>query len=202
MDSGILFEALEQRRKTSENRIFQDRKEENIAIMRYWKLRKQGNGILRARPGITIIESIILMMILGIIFGAVFSTAAMAQRAHGDGRQRREARELLFNWIQNFESTWVPDHTLTIPQQNANVMTAIEDVQTMMGGTTYWAVPATHISRMGMFNVTVHNNGITDGALDLNIIIAVPRGAAPPRAIMNVQRRFNVFSNETVRRWD
>ena len=58
------------------------------------------------RRGISIIDTLILMIVVGITFGAIFSTMAMAQRSYAVTRQSKDAREILFSFVQTFESLY------------------------------------------------------------------------------------------------
>ena len=138
------------------------------------------------RKGIGIIETIILMVVLGITFGAVFTTLEWAQRSHAFSRHDRESRELLFSWVQNFEAVW--------PSLEPDVGNAIRIVSAMMGGSVPTVSGVTHTAQLGLFTVAAQDMGQSNGARELRIVISGGRNA--PWVELN--RRFNMFSSETV----
>ena len=79
------------------------------------------------RKGISMVECVILIVVLMIAVGAVFTTLGMAQRNYAQHKQDKQAREVLFAWSQAFESLWPPpgfdiDSTPTMAQVINQIM--------------------------------------------------------------------------------
>jgi hypothetical protein len=130
----------------------------------------------------SIVECLILMIVVGVTFGAIFSTMGWATKSYAFGKQDKESRELLFSWVQTFESLW--------PNAYSDENYAIEAVSKMLGGT--WTGSE---ARIGGFILTVVNRGFVDGRLELDIAI---RTGDSKKNLVNVRRNYNSFSNETV----
>jgi hypothetical protein len=134
------------------------------------------------RKGIGIVECLILMVVVGVTFGAIFSTMAWATRSYAFSRQDKESRELLFSWIQTFESLW--------PDAFSDVDDAIEAASNMLGGT--WTGGRAQI---GGYTLTALDSGLSEGHLELHVTIAVNDTR---KTLVDLRRRYNAFSNETV----
>ena len=135
------------------------------------------------RKGVGIIESIILMVIVGVTFGAIFSTIVWAQRSHAFSRQNKESRELFFNWVQSFESMY-PHPTMTVSHLS-------EAIAEMLNGTY-----ENGTARIGYFTVTATEKSLVDGVLVLGINIRTTGGDR--KVWVDLDRAFNSFSNEPV----
>jgi len=62
----------------------------------------------KRRKGVSLVEAMILILVLAITMGAMFATMAWASRTYSFGRQDSESRQVLFRWVQTFESLWQP----------------------------------------------------------------------------------------------
>ena len=140
------------------------------------------NGVFRSRPGIGLVECLILMVVAGVTFGAMFTTIAWGQRNYAFSIQDKESRELLFSWVQNFESVF--------PDVHDNVNAASTAVAGMMGGTY-----SNGTTRIGGFTITATQNSMNNGALVLEISI---RTTGERKVWVNLFRSFNTFSNDSV----
>ena len=141
----------------------------------------------RKRKGMGITESLILILVVGITFGAIFTTMAWATRSYTFGKQDKESRELLFSWIQTFESLW-PD----IYDDDVNgVNDAIEATSSLLGGTWIGGGEA----RIGAFTLTAVNFGLSGGSLDLRVTI---QAGDSKKTLVDLRRSYNSSSNETV----
>ncbi|MDR1623003.1 MAG: hypothetical protein LBS00_11565 [Synergistaceae bacterium] len=130
----------------------------------------------------SLVECMILMIVVGITFGAIFSTMAWATKSYVFSKQDKESRELFFSWIQTFESLW--------PGAYDDVDDAIEAASTMLGGT--WSGGKT---RIGSFVLTAVNSGLSGGSLGLKITI---QAGGSNKNLVELTRFYNAFSNETV----
>jgi len=141
------------------------------------------------RKGIGIVECLILMLILGVAFSAIFITMGWAQRSHATSRHDRESRELLFSWVDVFESLWQPSIEDTPAELINKGNRAVEDVAIVMNGTSNNGV-----AQIGAFTVRATPT-VNDGRLVLGITIS-SAGRRAPWVVL--ERSFNVFCNDTV----
>jgi hypothetical protein len=133
-----------------------------------------------------IVECLILIVVVGITFGAIFTTMAAATRSYAFSKQDKESRELLFSWIQTFEALW--PGTYSVPKDKVD--DAIEKTSNMLGGT--WSGGKTHIRG---YILTVADAEVDDGKLTLHVTI---QGGDSRKALVDLTRIYNAFSNETV----
>ena len=149
------------------------------------------------RKGIGIVECLILMIILGITFVAIFTTMEWAQRSYAFSRQDKESRELLFSWMQKFESVWDPKYDHKNPptdaDQSAEAMDAIDTVTEMFGGTVIGYAGLVRTAHIGGFTVRVENMGLDSEKLKLRLTIR-----SPEKVWVEIDRSYNRYSNETV----
>jgi hypothetical protein len=136
----------------------------------------------RKRKGMSIVEALLLIVVVGITFGAIFSTMAWAAKNYAFSKQDKGSRELLFSWVQTFESLW--------PGAYADAADAAEKASEMLGGT--WA---NGTARIGSFTLTAQDQGVTDGALKLEVAIRLGESG---KEMLKLTRFYNAFSNETV----
>lgn len=142
------------------------------------------------RKGVGIVEALILMIILGLAFSAIFNTLGWAQRTHISSRQDRESRELLFSWVQNFESAWRPAIGDTPAELTNKAGAAFATVaRDMMDGTF-----SNGIAQIGHFTVQATPT-LNDRRLDLRIVVRSADRRAP---WVDLTRSFNAFSTDTV----
>jgi len=154
------------------------------------------------RKGISIVESLILMLVLGVTFGAIFSTLGWAHRTHASSRHDRESRVLLFNWVQTFESFFhlppAPGDALVLGTVG-HALTASAEVTRLLGGTSSTITGANrHTGQIGFFTVEatpVVAAAPNDGRLDLTVVIRSEARRAP---WVDLVKSFNRFSNDTV----
>ena len=67
---------------------------------------KKLNGRMKSRQGVSIVECVILIIIVAVAFGAVFSTLGWSAKNYAFAGQDTRSRVVLFNWVQAFESMW------------------------------------------------------------------------------------------------
>jgi hypothetical protein len=133
-----------------------------------------------------IAECLILMVVVGITFGSIFTTMGWAVKSYTFSKQDKGSRELLFSWIQTFESLWPGAYGGS--ETGAN--NAIQAASDMLGGT--WTGSA---ARIGGFTVTVSDLSLSGGNLELRVAI---RGSDSKKTLVDLKRHYNAFSNETV----
>ena len=141
------------------------------------------------RKGISIIECLILMIILVVSLSAIFITMGWAQRSHATSRNDRESRELLFSWVENFESLWQPGIEDSPGELIDKGNRAVEDVAIRMNGTFNNGV-----AHIGAFTVKATPK-VNEGRLVLGISINSSGRRAP---WVTLDRSFNVFYIDTV----
>jgi len=140
------------------------------------------------RKGVGIIECIILMIIVGVTFGAIFTTMAWSQGSYIFSKQDKVSRELFFSWVQAFESTWSPERKDTDTVKMTKATSAIEAVARALNGTY-----SGETAYIGSFIVRVSLGSINNGTLPLRINIR-----SGGKTLVDLERSFNAFSNETV----
>lgn len=148
------------------------------------------------RKGSTIVESLILMIILGMTFGAIFTTLGWAQKAHVFSRYDRESRELLFSWVQAFESFFHHPPAAgasLVPGTTADALTAAGEATAFLGG-TFTTAGGRHVGHISFFSIEAAP-ALSDGTLDLDVTI---RSGGRNKPWVNLTRRFNRYSNDTV----
>ena len=141
------------------------------------------------RKGVGIVECLILMIIVGITFSAIFATMAWSQRSYIFSKQDKESRELLFSWVQAFESTWSPERGDSDSVKVNKAAQAIEAVAKALNSKSY----SGGVARIGNFDVTVRLGSLSGGKLPLKISIR-----SGGKTWVDLERSFNAFSNETV----
>ena len=146
------------------------------------------------RKGLSLVECIILMIVLVVTLGAIFTTMAWAQKSYVFSKQDKDSRELLFNWVQTFESLWppeVPDGTdLKDPvflTNSANEI--IDEVFAILGGN-----PANRVIKGFTVNTTPTLD-IPTGKIDLRIVV---RAGSPGKTLVEVTRHYNLYTTDTV----
>jgi hypothetical protein len=129
------------------------------------------------------VECLILIIIVGITFGAIFTTIAVATKSYAFSKQDKDSRELLFSWIQTFESLWPNTYS-------DDVDGAIKAASIMLGGT--WTGSE---ARIRSFTLRATNAGLSGGNLELRVKIWAGDSRKP---LVDLTRNYNAFSNETV----
>jgi hypothetical protein len=125
------------------------------------------------------------MVVVGITFNALFATMAWGVRMYASNRQGKESRELVFSWIQTFESLW--------PGAYDNVGEAIEAASKILGGT--WNSDGKN-ARIGGYTLTVVSwDKKGDERLELRVTVGV---SDSNKTLLDLTRNYNAFSNETV----
>jgi hypothetical protein len=148
------------------------------------------------RKGMSITENLILMVVLGITFGAIFTTLVWAQKTRVHSMLDRESRELLFSWVQAFESFFPPDG----PDLGtvADAVAAGSRATGRLGGVTIADTADAHTGRIGHFALTATPTILPlpyYGRINLQIVITSGGRHTP---WVDLVRRFNRFSSETV----
>jgi hypothetical protein len=136
----------------------------------------------KKHEGMSVVECVILVVVVGLTFGAIFSTMAWAAKSYAFSKQDKDSRELFFSWIQTFESLF--------PGAYGDADDAIEAASTMLGGT--WSGGK---ARIGSFVLTAVNSGLSGGRLEL--LITIQAGESNKNLVV-LKRSYNAFSNETV----
>lgn len=145
------------------------------------------NRLMRPRRGTGIIECLILIIVLGITMSAIFTTLSWSVRNYTFARQEMKGRELLFDWVQTFESLW-PTTDASQPEE------AFPKVADIMNGT--WD-KLNNLIRVDGFTIVPQAGRETAGrrVIDLKIYKGDNVRSKP---IVNLGRSYNIFSNETV----
>jgi len=140
------------------------------------------------RRGASLVESLILIIVVVMSLGAVFTTVNWSIRSYSAGRQDLESRKVLFTWYQTFEAMWQPQDR-GAASLAAMAQTQIEAVGNTLGtwhngvaiirGYTVEAVP------------TVQEN---TGALNVTVTISSGGRVLVDSAV----RTFNIFFGESV----
>jgi hypothetical protein len=142
-----------------------------------------------ARPGIGIIECLILIVILGVSIAAILSTMEWGSRSYAFAREDLDRRVLLFNWFQAFESFY--------PGIANDFADACEQTTDFLGGqwrATSLSPPTGEVVVKGMrFQVRETANG--GGIMIMNVTVYPSQRE---RSELVFSKRFNVFSSETV----
>jgi len=150
--------------------------------------------------GASIVESLILMIVLGLTFGAMFMTLGWAHKTHIYSRTDRASRELFFSWVQAFDAAWQPaieDNSVHLLETRANG--AIAAAANMMSGTPPVVTGGIHRTQIGGFIIEVSPQGIIEtGDRSLNLDITIRTGN---RDLVNLARSFSGFPNPRVRDW-
>ena len=142
------------------------------------------------RKGVGIVECLVLIIVLGVTLGAVFTTMAWAQKSYTFSKQDKESREILFNWAQTFESLW-PTETFMADHStwDAQARLSIENVGRRLGT---WDSTRER-ARIGGYYVTATPVMPSGGSMGLNIVIR-----ASGKDLVKLMRRYNVYSTDTV----
>jgi hypothetical protein len=143
---------------------------------------------LKLRKGIGIAECLILILVVGVTLGAIFTTLTWAVKNQSFTREDMACRELLFSWVQNFESLWP---TRLHPRDD--VSGAVRAVAGMMNGR--WD-SAKKMARIGPFDVKAEESRRVNGKMVLKITIR--GGGGNGKILVNLERGYNSYSNETV----
>ena len=160
---------------------------------------------VKRRKGSSIVESLILMIIIGITFGAIFTTMGWAHRTHMHSRHDRESRELLSSWVQVFDAKWQPaldDNNVNALQNRA--ANAITDAVNMMGGAPPTVVGGVFTANVNGFTLQVTPVATvtpTDRSLELGILIQAGGRTLMDFREQGLRRRFSGFPNDMVRDW-
>ncbi|MDR3264483.1 MAG: hypothetical protein LBT15_00585 [Synergistaceae bacterium] len=155
--------------------------------------RKELTGVMKGRGirakvksrGMSIAECLILMVILMVTVGALFTELTWSARTYSSAKQGLAARELLFSWVQTFESLW--------PNFQSKPVDAFKETATVLNGT--WDA-AGQLGRMGGFTVSAVEKGRAAGVLTLGIRIY--SGENPTGDFVEMDKNYNLFSNEAV----
>ena len=172
------------------------------------------------RKGVSLVESLILIIVLLVTMGAIFATMVESQRSYAFHKQDRESREVLFAWVQAFESIWPPDDP-AIPAQDredpeypswewfdewqaywrANWRTLLGRQVEKAGGELGEWDPVGNVARINGFVVRVEpatDLNVLNGRIDLSIDIRAGAGGRNAPSPVNILRSFNIYSSDTV----
>jgi hypothetical protein len=154
------------------------------------------NAFYKKRSGVTIAESLILMLVLGLTFGAIFATMGWAQRSYIHNRLDRESRELFFNWVQAFDARWRPEHDHTNAVLTNRADSLREEVALSLNGTF-----ANGVAHIGAFTLEATPRLIDESnrrVIEINIVIRSGNRRDP---WVNLVRVFSAQSNDGVSDW-
>ena len=144
----------------------------------------------KRREGVSLVEVIFLLIVLSITLGAVFSTMAWAARSYAFGKQDKQSREVLFSWVQTFESMWPTAAYRANPGSwSSEARGQIQEVGRMMGT---WD-GASNGARIGGYLVTATPSAPSTGKMDLTITISTGN-----KTWVEIRRSYNVYSCDTV----
>jgi hypothetical protein len=134
----------------------------------------------------SIAECIVLIVVVVLAMGAIFATLGWSSRNYTFSREEMKARELLFNWVQIFESLW--------PNLYGDVDEALAHTSTLQNGS--WDENA-RTSQIDGFTIAANEQEQIDGGIRLAMRVFVGN-VAGGRLVLNTTRDYNAFSNETV----
>jgi hypothetical protein len=144
-------------------------------------------GAMKSHKGTGITECLILIIVLGLAVSAIFSTLCWSVKSYTFARQEMKGRELLFGWVQAFESLW-PAADASSPED------AFEKVAGILNGT--WD-NSNKLTCVDGFIIVPRAKTETAGSqvVDLKIY-----GGSDTKSklIVDLTRSYNVFSSETV----
>jgi hypothetical protein len=135
--------------------------------------------------GTSIVECLILMIVMMVVVGALLTELTWSTKNYISAKQGLMAREILFNWVQTFESLW--------PDFYTNFEDACREATTVLNGT--WDA-AHRLGRIDGMIIETVDKGRSSGALRLGIRIYAAENSA--RKFLELDRRYNLFSNEVV----
>ena len=148
------------------------------------------------RKGVSIVECVILIIVLVVAIGAIFETTALAQRNYTSTKLERDSRNVLFNWVQTFESLWPPDgmNPHNAADASGAALVCIEQVGNMLG--TYSA--SERLTRIGALTVVATPSAPVGGSMGLNIVIRGSGSSRRSSPLLNLTRVYNLYTTETV----
>jgi len=157
-------------------------------------------AVAKRRKGVSLIEVMILIIVLMVTLGAVFSTMAWANKTYTFGRQDKESRELLFRWVQIFESMWPPtpaDDPLwqqpsTIPA--ATLTSTAQGRIQRVGNTLGDNSATTNTATIGAYTVTAIPVASGAGTVDITITIR----SHGKTLVRDLVRNYNIYTTDTV----
>lgn len=158
---------------------------------------------VRRRKGVSLVEAMILILVLALTMGAMFATMAWASRTHAFGRQGTESRQVLFAWLQTFESVWPPnnlwppfdpnDPVPAPPPPGTIIQRADEQIVIVGNMLGTWDAPSGR-ALIGSYTVqAVPAAQAGDGLMTLAITVR-----AGNRELVTLNRSFNIFSSDAV----
>jgi hypothetical protein len=142
---------------------------------------------MRSRRGIGIVECLILIIVLAVVVGAIFSTLNWSVKNYTFARQGMKGRELLFNWVQAFESQWPAPGTASPEDAFKKVAEALNgrwdsaNGLIRVNGLTIVPRAGQEVAGRRIINLKIYEGNNTTGKL-----------------IVNLSRSYNIFSSETV----
>jgi type II secretory pathway pseudopilin PulG len=147
---------------------------------------------LRRRKGVTIVECVILMIILGIVLWAIISTAAWSTELRVFAKEEINARILASSWFEVFESV-NPEPLPPLPPFNMND-TAAYVAQVL--DPTASGNPLTGFMIQG-YRVLAEENSNTDGVRTVKLTLRWGQGSKRENPLV-LERKINAKSSETV----
>jgi hypothetical protein len=145
----------------------------------------EGEKNVKSHKGLSFVECLILIIVVLVVMMALFTELAWSSKSYIFAREDLKSRELFFNWVQTFESLW-PD--VCAEPEDAFEMTTL----TMNGE---WD-DTKKIARVGGLTVEPRDLGQSDGRILIGIKIYSE--SDPQKFMVNVNRSYNAFSNDTV----
>jgi hypothetical protein len=150
----------------------------------------------KRRRGVSIVESLVLMLVLGLTLGSIFATMGWAQRTYMHSRLDRESRELLFNWLQAFDARWQPEADTPGAALENEARALFGDVALNLNGTF-----ANGIAHIGAFTLEAIPSFAEDNrrrVLEMRIVI---RSGGRGQPWVDLNRIFSAQSNDGVADW-
>jgi hypothetical protein len=144
---------------------------------------ENGKLIFKALPGVSFVECLILMVVLAITMGAIFTAMQWGSKSYAFAKEDIERRLLIFNWCQAFESFY--------PGVTSDVKDAFARTTRFLGG-SWDSVGGVASFKEGRIVISDHTS--VPGIVSVRLRAHTDYGAAG----FVLERRFNAFSSETV----
>ena len=139
------------------------------------------------RKGVGIVECLILILVLTVVMGTIFSALNWSVKNYTFARQGMKGRELLFNWVQAFESQWPAPGAATFEGSFKKVAEALNGSWDSANG----------LIRVNGFTIVPSPGQEVDGRRVIDLRIYEGNNTRG-KLIVNVSRSYNIFSSETV----
>jgi len=150
----------------------------------------------KRRKGVTIVESVILMIVLMLTFGAVFATLGWGQVTHIHSRNSRESMEVLFSFVQAFDAMFQPvGHEEPVVDLVNRADGAFAGAAIALGGTFIGTAPL----RAQVRSFSIEATPQPGPNRSLQLVINVRSGGST--WVNQMTRTFSGFTNDVVEGW-